>query len=153
MGEEMLDLLHHDLGQITALTDLAIIREGGVDRHAKQLLIAAMLVFQIQHRDRARTHDATGHEGRACDHQCVQRIAIGRQRVGHEAVIGGIAHRRVQDAVHEQRAAVLVELIFHRLAAHRDFDDDVERFGRIVADGDLLDIHGKVLLFCLCAGP
>src|SRR6185369_6409812 len=54
-----------------------------------------------------------------------------------------VAHRRVQDAVDEQRARLLVELILHRLAADRDLDDDVEAFGRIVADGNQIDIQGR----------
>src|SRR3546814_3215318 len=44
-----------------------------------------------------------------------------------EAVIGGIAHRGVEETVDEQRARRLVELIFHRLAADRYFNEDVER--------------------------
>jgi hypothetical protein len=85
-----------------------------------------MLVLQVQHRDRAGAHDAARHERRARHHQRVERIAIGRERVRHEAVVRRIAHRRVQDAVDEQRAALLVELVFHRLAAGRHFDDDVK---------------------------
>jgi hypothetical protein len=51
----------------------------------------------------------------------------------------------MQNAVDEQSAGFLVELIFHRLAANRHLDDDVEAFGRIVADGNQIDIHGTKL--------
>jgi hypothetical protein len=59
----------------------------------------------------------------------------------HEAVVGGVAHRRVQDAVDEQRARRLVELVLHRLAAGRDLDDDVQVFGRVLAGRDQVDTH------------
>ena len=67
------------------------------------------------------------------------------QGVGHEAVIRGIAHRRVQDTVNEQRARFLVEFILHRFAAGGHFDDHVEALGRIVAHGDFVDLHGAGL--------
>ena len=102
-----------------------------------------MLVFEVQHADRPGAHDAARNEGAARDDQRVERIAIGRKGVRHEAVIRRIAHRRVQDAVDEQRAAGLVEFVLHRLAAHGHFDDDVEALGRIVADGDEVDVHAR----------
>src|SRR5436305_15141078 len=52
VGEEMLDLLHHDVGQILAPGDARIIRESGIDRNGDQFLVAAVLVFQVQDRDR-----------------------------------------------------------------------------------------------------
>ena len=88
--------------------------------------IAAMLILEVQHRDRAGAHDAAGDEGRAGHNQRVERIAVGRQRVRHEAIVGGIAHRRVQDTIDEQGARRLVEFIFHRLAAGRHFDNHIE---------------------------
>ena len=142
MLEEVLDLLEHDRGQVLALRDVRIIREGGVHRHADQLLVAAMLVLEVEHADRPGANDAAGHERGARDHQRVERIAVGREGVRHEAVIGRIAHRRVQDPVDEERARFLVEFVLHRLAADRHLDDDVEAFGRIVADGDEIDVHG-----------
>jgi hypothetical protein len=63
-------------------------------------------------------------------------------RSTNEAVIGRVAHRRVQDAVDEQRPARLVEFVFHRLATDRHFDDHVEAVGRIVARGNKVDAHG-----------
>ena len=145
MRKEVLDLLKDDRGQVLGFPHVRIIGEGRIHGHTDQFFVAAMLVFQVQHADRAGAHHATGNEGRARDHQRVQRIAIGRKRVRHEAVIGGIAHRRMQDAVDEQRARCLVEFILHRFAASRHFDDDVEAFGRIVANGNLVDIHGAAI--------
>ena len=134
VGEEMLDLLKHDRRQVLPFADVGIIRKGRVDRHADQLLVAAMLVLQVEDADRPRADDAAGNERRARDHQRVERVAVGRQRVRDEAVVRRIAHRRVQDAVDEQRARLLVELVLHRLAADRHFDDDVDAVRRIVAD-------------------
>src|SRR3546814_8824599 len=62
MGEEVLDLLEDDLGQVVLLTHLGVIREGRVDGHADQLLVAAMFVFEVEHRDRTRAHDARSEE-------------------------------------------------------------------------------------------
>ena len=46
VGEEMLDLLEDDRRQVLPLADIRIIREGRVDRHADQLLVAAMFVLE-----------------------------------------------------------------------------------------------------------
>src|SRR3546814_13685798 len=41
VGEEMLDLLQHDLGHVPVGLDLVVIGKGRVDRDAQQLFIAA----------------------------------------------------------------------------------------------------------------
>jgi hypothetical protein len=64
------------------------------------------------------------------------------QRVRHEAIVRRIAHRRVQDAIDEQSARCLVELVLHGLAAGRHFDDDVQILGRVLAGRDEVDTHG-----------
>jgi hypothetical protein len=53
------------------------------------------------------------------------------------ARVGRIEHGRVQEAVDHQRAAGLVDLVFHRFAALRDLDDGVQVIRRVHADGDL----------------
>ena len=85
---------------------------------------------------------APGHDRPRVGDQHVDRIAVLRQRVRHEAVVAGIAHRRVQEAVDHQRAGRLVHLVLDRLAADRHLDDDVDVLGRIVADRDGIDAHG-----------
>jgi hypothetical protein len=47
----------------------------------------------------------------------------------------------MDEAVDEERARRLVHLVFHRMAAMRHLDDDVDVVGRIVADGDRFDTH------------
>src|SRR5690606_15112619 len=52
VGEEVLDLLEDDRRQVLPLGHVRVVREGRVDRHADQLLVAAVLVFQVEHADR-----------------------------------------------------------------------------------------------------
>src|SRR3546814_18927336 len=51
-------------------------------------------------------------------------------------------HRRGQDAVDEDRPAVLVDLVLHRLGVLGDLDDDVDFFGDVAAGGDVVEAHG-----------
>src|SRR5438067_7912971 len=62
VGEEMLDLLHHDAGQILAPGDARIIREGGIDRNGDQFLVAAVLVLKEQHADRPDSNNTARNE-------------------------------------------------------------------------------------------
>src|SRR5436853_4397740 len=82
VGEEVLDLLKDDRRQVLPLADIGVIWEGRVDRNTDQLLVAAMLVLEIEDADRPRPDDRAGDERRAGDDQSVERIAIGRERVG-----------------------------------------------------------------------
>src|SRR5881409_2076027 len=45
VGEEMLDLLEHDRGQVLPLSDVRIIRKRRIHGHADELFIPAMLVL------------------------------------------------------------------------------------------------------------
>src|SRR3546814_10557387 len=76
MGKEVLDLLHHDFGQVAMPLDVAVIGKQAVHGHTKQLLVAALLVFHLQHAHRPRLDDRSGDEGRPGDHQRVERIAV-----------------------------------------------------------------------------
>src|SRR4051794_6725849 len=53
VGEEVLDLLKHDRGQVLPLADIGIIREGCINGHADELFVPAMLILQIEDADRA----------------------------------------------------------------------------------------------------
>jgi len=99
------------------------------------------IVFHHQHADRADVDKATGNELAGVGHQHVDGIAVFGQRVRHEPVVAGIGHRRVQEAIHDQRARFLVHLVLDGLAAVRDFDDDVHVLRGIVADGNRVDSH------------
>jgi len=63
----------------------------------------------------------------------------------HEAVIPGVTHGRVQEAVDHQGTGFLVHLVLDRLSADRHFDDGVHVFGRILADGNGVEVHGAIL--------
>ena len=115
-------------------------------RNGNDLLVLAGIVFHDKHADRPDIDDAARHQRARVADQHVDRIAIARQRVRHEAVIAGVAHRGVQKAVDEQRAGLLVHLILDRLAADRHFDDDVDVLRRILSDGYGFNAHGFVPL-------
>ena len=85
-------------------------------------------------------HRAGNHRRRA-DHQDVHRIAVVGERVRDEAVVAGIEHRRVQEAVDEDRAGLLFQLVLHRLAALRDLDDGVDVVRRVRAGRDFGEVH------------
>src|SRR4051794_30999038 len=63
MGEEMLDLLEHDRGQILPFADVGIIRKGRIDRNANQLLVASVLVFEVENADGTSANNAARNEG------------------------------------------------------------------------------------------
>ena len=57
----------------------------------------------------------------------------------HEAVIARIGHRRIEKPVDHQGPGLLVQFVLDWLPADRDFDDDVDIFGRVFPDGELFD--------------
>ena len=61
--------------------------------------------------------------------------------MGDEAVIPRIAHGRIEKPVDDQDAGVLVELVLDGFAPKGHFDDDIDVDGRIVANGDGVQIH------------
>src|SRR6185312_16722289 len=71
--------------------------------------------------------------------------AVAAQGMRDEAVVSGVAHRRIEEAVDEEGARGLVDLVFDRLAAKRHLDDDVEVVGRIAADRDGVDVHVRLI--------
>ena len=107
-----------------------------VVRHADDLLILSALIFHLQHANRPGADDGAGHHLRRGKHQRVRRVAIIGQRAGNETVGGRIGHRREQEAVDEDGAAILVDLVFDR-GALGDFDHDIDIVRRLLADGDL----------------
>src|SRR3546814_13651943 len=58
------------------------------------------------------------------------------------AGVAWVAHRRGQDAVDEDRPAVLVDLVLDRLGVPGDLDDDDAFFGDVDAGGDVVEAHG-----------
>ncbi len=62
---------------------------------------------------------------------------------GNEAVISGVAHRRIEEAVDHQGAGGLVHLVLDRLAADRHLDDDVDLVRRVRPERDRIDTHDE----------
>ena len=94
-------------------------------------------IFRVrQHADKAAVYHRARRDGAGVGDDHVAGVAVARKRVRYEAVIAGIAHRRVKKPVNEQRAGLLVELVLDRLAADGNLDDDVDVVGRVVADLD-----------------
>src|SRR3546814_7903220 len=79
---------------------------------------------------------------RSQDHQHVGRVAGAADRARDVAVVAWVAHRRGQDAVDEDRPAVLVNLVLDRLGVLGDLDDDVDFFGDVAAGGDVVEALG-----------
>src|SRR5690606_37732727 len=61
------------------------------------------------------------------------------------AVVAGVAHRRGQDAVDEDRAAFLVHFVLDWLGVLGNLDDDVDLVGGILAGGDVVQTHALQL--------
>src|SRR5262249_46805445 len=61
--------------------------------------------------------------------------------MGNEPVIAGIEHRGMQEPIDKQRARFFVELVFHRHAAERDFNDGVDILRRALAGWNELQVH------------
>src|SRR5947209_5114029 len=139
--KEMLDLLDGDLRHVRDLVDVGVALGQFRHRHGDDLLVAPALVIHLEHADRADIDHRAWHDRPRVGNKHVDRIAVVGKRVRNEAVIAGIAHRRIQEAIDEQHAGRLIHLIFDRFAADRDLNDDIDVFRGIVADRNRLDVH------------
>ena len=125
--EEVLDLVEQALRQVAEIAHVLVVRV--VQRHAQDLGVRTLLVLHPEHADRAHLHPAPG-EGRVLEqHQHVERVAVEREGVGDEAVVGRVDGRGEQPPVEADDVRVVVVLVLVAAAA-RDLDDDVERRSR-----------------------
>ena len=67
----------------------------------------------------------------------IEGIVVVGVGLWNEAVIRGIEHRRMDDAIHSQEAAGFVQLVFH-IGAQGDFDDGLKIAREIVAGGNVV---------------
>ena len=104
-------------------------------RDGDQLRVDARFVGHLQHAERACANHRARQQRERRDDQHVDRVAVARQRLRNEAVVGRIAHARADEAVDDEQAHVLVRFVFDRIALRRDFDDDVEILRKIFACG------------------
>ncbi len=95
-------------------------------RHSQHLGIGAGFIGHHQHAKRSATHDYARQQWYRGQHQHIDRITVFRQRMRNIAVVGRILHGRTHEPIDENSAAILIDLVFDRVALHRDFDDDVE---------------------------
>ena len=100
-------------------------QRGSLGRNADQLGVLAGLVLHVQHADGAGFHPHAGIDRILEQHEGVERIAVAAERVGHEAVVGGIRRGGEQPAVEEDAAVLVVDLVLVAAAAG-DLDDDVD---------------------------
>jgi hypothetical protein len=92
-------------------------------RDAQDLLVVAFLVLHQEHADRIDDDLAARDQRLLEEDQRIERIAVAAERVLDEAVVGGVVHRGVQDAIEPQPPGVVVHLVLVA-AALRDLDDD-----------------------------
>src|SRR5690606_38390994 len=140
--EEVLDLLDEQVGQVGVFLHVLVQNAQLVMGYGHQLGIAAAIVGHVQYANRTATDDrARGNRMRG-DYQYVQRVAIIGQGVRNEAVVGRVEHRGSHEAIDEQSAGVLVDLVLDRRMVGRDFDGDVDVVGNVLACGNLVVAHG-----------
>ena len=63
----------------------------------------------------------------------------------HKPVVTRVRHRRVQEAIDDQRPRVLVQLVLDGLAPNRNLDNNVDIIGGIIADSDGVYAHNRKL--------
>jgi len=141
MAEEVFDLLKRDIRQIRIILHLFVTTRQLGRRHCDDLLISARFVFHEEHANNAAAHDGPGNNRASIGDNHIARIAILRKRMGNEAVIAGISHRRIEKAINNQRAGLFVHFILDRFATNRNLNDDVHFLRRIFANRDCVQAH------------
>src|SRR6185437_16795948 len=102
----MLDLAAEMEKQVFDAGDLVV--EGIVFLDGEDFLVRLGTVNHAQEADGA-DFDETAAEGRFFgDGEDVERVAIFAERAGNEAVVAGIVHRRIEEAVEAENAEGLV---------------------------------------------
>src|SRR5690606_10604157 len=140
--DDVLVLLDPQLRQVGIFLHVLVQNAQLVMGYGNQLGIAAAIVGHVQYADRTATDDrARGNRMRG-DYQYVQRVAIIGQGVRHEAEVGRVEHGGSPEAIDEQSAGVLVDLVLDRRMVGRDFDGDVDVVGNVLACGNLVVAHG-----------
>jgi len=102
------------------------------------------VVLHDQDAYRSNVYDTAGNQATRIDDEHIDGIAVFGKRVRNEAVVARIGHRRIQETIHHERTRLLVHLVFDRLAAQRDLDDDIHVIRWIGADGNSIYTHYDV---------
>ncbi len=94
-------------------------------RHAKNLVVLALLVGHLEHADRLDGDHAAGKRRLGHQHQAVHRVSVAADRVDDEAVVSRVDNARPERAVEDEMAQIGVVLVLVA-AALRDLDEGVE---------------------------
>ena len=137
--EEVLDLVENDLGHVREVVDVVEPLGQMPGRDGDDLLVLAGVVLHRERPDGPDVDHAAGHELTGVAHHHVDRVAVLAQGMGHEAVVPGVGHGGVEEAVDDQHARVLVQLVLDGLASYGHLDDDIHVVRRALADGDGFD--------------
>src|SRR5690606_8852015 len=109
--EEVLDLPDQQLRQVGIFLHVLVQNAQRVVGYRHQSGIAGAIVGQVQHANRTATDGrARGNRTRG-DYQYVQRVAVVSQGVRNAAVVGRVEPRGSHEAIDEQSAGVLVDLV------------------------------------------
>ncbi|CVI57029.1 hypothetical protein AGR7A_Cc290790 [Agrobacterium deltaense NCPPB 1641] len=141
MLEEVLDLLQRDFRQVGVVVDLVVTARQLRNRHGEDLLVLAAVIFHDHHADGADIDDAAWNQRTGVADENVDRVAIVGQGVRHETIVTRIGHRRVEEAIDDQRTGILVHLVLDRVSTDRHFNDDIHIIRRILAYGNCIDTH------------
>src|SRR5579859_118794 len=126
--EEVLYLKEVELGDVA---DVAQVRHPRVGRgNAQDLVVRAFLVAHAEHPDRAAADQAARKRRLLEQNERIERVAVPRQRVLDEPVIGRIPGRGEQHPVQPDPPGLVIHLVLVALAL-RDLYDDVELHGPI----------------------
>jgi tetratricopeptide (TPR) repeat protein len=117
--EEMLDLQPVKLGDVVDVLQMRLPRVAR--RHAKDLVVRALLVGHREHADHPGGHQAAGESRLLKQHQGVKRVAVAAQRLVDEPVVGGVPSRGEQHSVKPDPAGAVINLVLVPVAPG-DFD-------------------------------
>ena len=141
VGEKVLHPLELDRLHVGDVVHVVV--HGGklVVWDGQHLLVGAAVVLHEQDAERPAADHRAGHHRSRIHDDDVQRIAIAAQRMRHEPIIAGVAHRRIKEAIDEQRTRRFVDLVLDRLAPQWHLNDHIDVVGRGVPDRDGVDSH------------
>src|SRR5690554_5815597 len=144
--EEVTDLVAQQLGQVVDFFNVVVSGGQLFVGNRNQLGVATGFVFHVQYTNRTAANNGTGLDRVRGYYQHVQRVAVVSQGVRDEAVVGRVEHGGSHETVNQQGAHVFVQFVLDRGAVSRDFDGYVDVFRRVLASGDVVELHVRSFL-------